>query len=761
MDEKQKVTGHVENYIYQSTDSSYKVCKIITNKNKELIIVGNFIKLETGLDYDFIGSIKNHPKYGEQFFVESFMKSNSFTKEGLVSYLSSEKFYGIGAKLALNIVETLGNDCINKIIDDPTILDNVSGLSKVKKELLVTNLKQSSLTEQIFIKLYSFNLTTKMIERIYAKYEDKSINIIENDPYVLLYDVDGFGFKRCDNLAKTLGFKDNDIKRVKAALKYTLNYVCYNEGFVFITKEQLINSTKKLLEFNPLIDDTIYNDAIDSLIDEKKIYKEDERFYDYLLYNSENKLANKLIQLSNSDYKKFSIEKINKALEYSEKTLNINYTDMQKEAIRNSLSNKLSIITGGPGTGKSTILKGLLLCYANLFDLSLSDEKFSYKVILASPTGRASKRMMETTSMKAQTIHKTLGYLGDGSFSHDEFNPLNCSLIIIDEASMIDINLANALFNALLNNTQVILVGDSNQLPSVGPGNVLYDLIHTSIFKTTILNQIMRQASDSDIIKFSQMILNERIDYSILSKRKEIFYYNCDSKELVSLLYKILDKYLANGGDLFNDIIILIPMYAGVAGIDEVNRCIQERYNQEKEKILKRDNKLFKKNDKVLQLKNDPELDIMNGDIGKIVDIITIDDKTSLIIDFDNKIVTYPAKNIDNLSLAYAISIHKSQGSEFKNVILPILPSYNIMLKKKLIYTAITRAKNKLILLGKYETLNYSVSLKDYLRQTTLSKRITDLINNKIEIKILDPSIPFDTLGEYDMEGITPYTFMN
>ena len=467
-----------------------------------------------------------------------------------------------------------------------------------------------------------------------------------------------------------------------------------------------------------------------------------------------------LTKLYSSDYKKHNIDKIKEALDYVEGTIDITYTPLQKEAIINSLANKLSIITGGPGTGKSTILKGILLCYLKLNKLEIDSEEVSYKILLASPTGRASKRMTEATNMKAYTIHKALGYNFEGGFVHDENNPLSCSLIIIDEASMVDINIASALFRALPNSAQVILVGDSNQLPSVGPGNVLYDLIHTSIFKTTMLNQIMRQANDSDIIKLSQMILNERMDYSVFSNKKEVFFYNTESKDLISYLFKIIDRFISTGGDLQNDLEILAPMYAGVAGIDAINAKIQERYNPEAEKILKRDNKLFKKNDKVLQLKNDAELDIMNGDIGKIIDIIKVDNKDTMIIDFDGHLVNYSAKNIDNLSLAYAISIHKSQGSEFKNVILPILPSYQIMLKKKLIYTAITRAKKKLIIMGKLDSINYAIHNLEYQRQTTLSKRVEDSFNNRIEIKIFDPEIPFDTLGEYDMDGITPYSFM-
>ena len=344
-------------------------------------------------------------------------------------------------------------------------------------------------------------------------------------------------------------------------------------------------------------------------------------------------------------------------------------------------------------------------------------------------------------------------------FSHNENSLLSCSFVIVDEVSMLDIELAASLFSALPNTASVLLVGDANQLPSVGPGNVLADLMAGRMFKTTVLNQIMRQASTSDIITLSHMVLSENISYDIFSNRREVFFYDYDTKDALEGIFKIIDNFIASGGDLQTELQILAPMYAGVAGIDAINTAVQERYNPEGEKLIKRDSALFKKNDKVLQLKNDAQLDIMNGDIGKIIDIVRIDEKDALLIDFDGRVVTYSVSLLDNLKLAYAISIHKAQGSEFKNVILPILPSYQIMLKKKIIYTGFTRAKEKLILLGKLEALDKAIHISDYQRQTALYQRLEEAQDRKE--RIFDSSIPFDTLGEYDMEGITPYSFMD
>lgn len=758
--DKKVIVGYISSYIYTSNDSLYKVCRLITPDEDEITIVGSFPRLEDGLNYEFVGVMKEHPKYGEQFFVESYAKSNSFTKEGLVHYLSSDKFHGIGPKLASNIVEELGLDCINIILENPDALNRVYGLTKNKKEILVETLKNNFASEQVFIRLYGFGLTSKMIHRLYEAYGDKAANRIEEDPYCLISEVDGFGFKKSDSLALNLGFKENDIRRIKAAILYTLSYVCYQQGFTYLTKEQLLNSAKGLLGHNPHILEENWESGLEILLEDGKLIVEDNRIFEPSLYRSEIKCSEKIQKLYRTKSKEWKEEKIKQSLKEVEAGLQIRYTPLQREAIVHALLYKLSIITGGPGTGKSTILNGILNTYANIHNLSISDDEMQYKVLLVAPTGRAAKRMSETTNFKASTIHKALGYSYDGGFTYNENSLLSCSMVIIDEASMLDIELASSLFSALPNACRVILVGDSNQLPSVGPGNVLSDLMATSLFKTTALNQIMRQASDSDIIALSHMLLSEQISYSLFSHRKEVFFYSYDAKEVIQGIFKILDNFIASGGDLLSQIQILAPMYAGVAGIDAINSAVQARYNPE-ETLLKRDFAVFKKNDKVLQLKNDAELDIMNGDIGRILDIVRSDDKDYILIDFDGKVVTYSAANLDNLRLAYAISVHKAQGSEFENVILPVLPSYQIMLKKKIIYTAVTRAKKKLILLGQLESLEKAAHTQDYRRQTALYQRLELESDFDLGQKIHDTAIPFDTLGEYDMDGITPYSFMD
>ena len=756
IDEKITITGHINNYIYES--ANYKVCSLTKSDGKTITIVGYFPHLDEGLEYNFTGTIKKHINYGEQFYVETFTKAASFTKDGLIEYLSSDKFPGIGKKIAEDVVNELGVDCIDKIIKNPGVLENISSLTKVKRKNLVHLLKENTKLEKTYIKLMEYDLSMKMIEKLLEQYGSDTLNKIEEDPYRLIYEVDGFGFKKSDALALNLGFKINDKKRVKAAIGYTLNYVCYQQGFTYLTREQLISSSKKLLENNPEIPDNLYEDALNELQIEKKVVFEDNKYFHSFLYKCECDVAKKLKRISEYPVP-YSKQDCEEALDYVSKFISITYTPLQREAIISSLSTSLSIITGGPGTGKSTILKGILDTYAKLNNSSLSNDDMSYKILLVSPTGRASKRMVETTRFKASTIHRALGYNYQNEFSYNELNPLDYELIVVDEASMLDISLARALFMALKNNVQVILVGDVNQLPSVGPGNVLSDLISTNIVRTIRLNQVMRQADGSNIIRLANMVQSEAIDYRIFSEKKEVYFYRSDSKDLIDVISRIMDNFISSGGNILTDMQILIPMYMGVAGIDFVNTYIQGKYNPENEKVILRDYKKFKKGDKVLQTKNDAILDVMNGDIGTIVDIVKGEEKDDIIIDFDGKIVNYPVKNLDDLSLAYAISIHKSQGSEFKNVIMPVLPAYNIMLRKKIIYTGITRAKEKLIILGQQDSLNLALKKGEYNRQTSLYSRINE---NKIkENKINDPQIPFGNLGEYDMEGITPYTFMD
>ncbi|MDY0139177.1 MAG: AAA family ATPase, partial [Candidatus Izemoplasmatales bacterium] len=412
----------------------------------------------------------------------------------------------------------------------------------------------------------------------------------------------------------------------------------------------------------------------------------------------------------------------------------ISYTKAQIKAIYTALNNSFSIITGGPGTGKTTVIKGIIEIYKLLRNNKLDLEKIK----LAAPTGKAAKRLSEATNLKASTIHKLLGFDFEGTFKFDDYNELDAELLIIDEASMLDTVLAKKLFQAVNINTKVIMVGDSNQLPSVGPGDVLNNLISSTLFNVVELDVIHRQASDSHIISLAYDILNKNID--------ENFFRNYDDKQFVNandqnISYRVLERIkllVDNGYDLLNDIQVLIPVYKGINGIDRMNSLIQSTFNSlNKDISVKFNDKEFWYNDKVMQLVNQPEDNIMNGDQGIVIGITPNDE---LIVDFSENIVKYSRKDLENLTLAYAVSIHKSQGSEFKAVILPLTKAYNIMLKRKLLYTAVTRAKENLILIGDFEAYKRGVLGLDRKRNTLLNQLLNQSLKpiKSDDVKISD-----------------------
>ena len=756
-----KIRGRVKSIVFQSTTSLFKVLSVEVN-NENISVTGEFPLIDEGALYEFEGVSKIHPKFGVQFEASSSTSLKETSEDGLIAYLSSSRFKGIGKKLAESIVKTLGIDAIEKIKKDSTSLSKIKGISEKKAIELRDEIIKNASTETIFIKLFSYGLTKGAANKIFNKYELDTLRKIEENPYILIHDLDGFGFVRSDDLAIKMGFSENSDIRIEEALLYNLDLVCENLGYTFLTEEALLNETKLLLNRRSKshvfeASDLKFN--LMSLVSKGLLIKVDNLIYPKRLYDAEFEVSQKILSLL-SHKQNVNLSKLDSLISESESFIKFSLTDEQKKAIRLSLSETVSIITGGPGTGKTTILKCLLRTKALLLNLDMNSASFSKRVLLLSPTGKASKRMMVQTEFRAQTIHKALSYDEYGRFLKNEGNMLDEDFIIVDEASMIDIELFNHLLKALKPNAQLILVGDVDQLPSVGPGNVLNDLINSKMIKTSYLTQIMRQKGDSKIVKLAHMVNTKNIDYSIFNDKKEVFFYKQDESNIMSLIVRIVEKYIASGADMYNDLQILAPMYSGFNGIDNINNNIQNLFNKSNE-YIKYNDKTFKVGDKVLQLQNDPRLEIMNGDTGVIKAISKADDETYLYIMFD-KMVKYPYSDLSNLTLGYCISIHKSQGSEFKNVIVPISQAFRLMLKKKLVYTAITRAKEKIILIGSDTALNNSLYQEDSIRQTTLARMINPkLIGKKNDyIEINDPISAFKYILEENMENISPYTFM-
>jgi len=752
--------------IFESDDSLYKVIKAKTKSDEDIVLVGFFPSLTLDIFYRFEGEKTINPKYGVQFKVTTYKREDLNDRDGIIGYLSSGLIKGIGVKSAEKIYELLGDDAINKIINDKNVLKGIKGFSQEKINTVYDSLILNQKLEKAYVELYSYGLTPNMVGKLYQEYGDNTLALIKQNPYRLIYEVVGFGFSKADNLALSFGFSRHSKKRLEEGVLYTLYEVCQQKGFTFLTDTQLLNSSLQILNKGAvevdLIEANEIIDTITSLIKQDKFMKEENRYYPKALYESEVKVAKDILRIKGYDKNKiYSLDLLTERLRDVEATYNIRYTEGQKDAIFNAINNNISIITGGPGTGKTTIVKGILNLLAVLNNKSITDDKFRHRLVLCAPTGRAALRLGKDCQVEAGTIHKTLGYNYAMEFEYNEGHKIPGDIIVIDEFSMVDIELCASLFEAIKTEAKVIIVGDSNQLPSVGPGNVLYDLIESNVINVTRLTDIMRQDSDSSIIEVCQGVNKSFVPYNMFNKKSDLYFYPADSTGTLEKILIFVQAFLNKGGSLQNDLQILVPMYAGPCGINAINKAIQEKFNDETVSLT-RGSRVFKRLDKVLQLKNDPEKGIMNGDIGYIDSISHTDDGDYLMIRFDNLLVKYPAKDLDDLTLAYAISIHKSQGSEYKNVIMPILSDYYVMMKRKLIYTAFSRAKEKLILIGDYKMLAQSIKRLDDERQTTLYNRLfSKSLMTKRVIYIDDPDIPFDTLGEEGMEGITPYTFMN
>jgi exodeoxyribonuclease V alpha subunit len=733
------VVGKIKNYVFHNEENSYSIARLITESDDIVTLVGYFPKISEDVIYEFEGEWVKHQTYGEQLKVQSFKKAQKQSKAGLISYLSSSFFNGIGPKTAEKIVETLGDDAIAKIMNDPNVLKEV-GLNNVRIAKFFQQLKENQTNEHILVTLYGYELSGKLAMKLLNKYQMLTIEKLEENPFRLIDDIEGIGFKKADDIAQKLGIAKSDIRRIKASVLYVLEYIAYQNGDIYLTLDQLNMQTEQVLGESYDI-----NEAIVVLIEENRIIIEDDRYYLNQSYQVELKLAEKIKELNTSMQKEINETYIESLIDAVEIKKNIAYTDIQKTAILKALTHKISIITGGPGTGKTTIIDGLLEVYKIYNKLDFSHPEIYEKIACLAPTGRAAKRMKELLNIQTSTIHRHLGYNYEGVFNYDEFHLLPQDLIIIDESSMIDLFLANKLFEAIKPSAQVIIVGDVDQLPSVGPGQVLSDLIDSKIIEVIRLNEIHRQAKDSNIISLARSVNMQQLSYSDLESGNDVYLYHADYNRIQKTIINQVKGAIDKGYSLIDDIQVLAPMYKGELGIDRFNQILQEEFNPNKKNNLIFKDKVFYEGDKVIQLINDPKRLIMNGDIGVIKSIETNEENdTFVIVSYDDNDVLYEKQDLDEINLAYAISIHKSQGSEYKIVMMPMVKSYMHMLKKELIYTAITRAKQYLIILGDMKLLIYAANHLSNKRQTTLALRLNQEIVDQVE----------------EDDQLTPYDFM-
>lgn len=742
--------GQVQSEIFTSPDSFFKVLIVSVEEanfdwhEPEITVTGSFGDLSDDQTYRFEGKIVEHPRYGQQFQATSYHVNRPTSKDGLIDFLSGKQFTGIGKKTAEKIVDKLGTDAINKIIADPHILDELK-LRKTIKDSLVDNLRANQGMDQIIIGLNDLGFGANLSSAIFDKYGEETLHIINENPYQLAAEIDGISFNRADQVAQKLGIATDDSRRIDAAIIQTLDDLTMETGDTFTKTKPLLQQTIQLLAQGSggrVSTDLIANQIVE-LEKNQEICYADEKIYPTALYNAEWQIADHLHRLLTVDPEKLPATTIEKTVTKVADQSGITYDQVQKEAIKTALNSKVMLLTGGPGTGKTTIIKGIVASYAKIHALSLDVNEYkekSFPVLLAAPTGRAAKRMSEATDLPASTIHRLLGLNGREMPTDMNARDLEGSLLIIDEMSMVDTLLFKTLIQAVPTSMHVVLVGDKDQLPSVGPGQVFHDLLDFAELPKVELTNIHRQAADSTIIPLAHAIKEGKLPPDLTNKMPDRSFISCHANQVPSVVQQIID--LSKKRDYSaNDIQILAPMYRGQAGIDRLNELAQQAYNPPANGKQEVDFRglTFRVGDKVLQLVNVPEKNIFNGDIGKITAIEsgrTVGRKSeSITVDFDGNEVSYSRMEWNQLRLAYCISIHKAQGSQFKMVLLPIVQQFSRMLQRNLLYTAITRAAEKLVLIGEPYAAVTSVKNEAVNRKTSLVDRLGRVWNRHGELK--------------------------
>lgn len=690
-----------------------------SNFPNSFVAVGNFTRIAEGQHLILKGKW-SQTRYGWRFAVEEYEEVAPPSEEALIQYLSSKLFKGIGVKTAREIVKTFGQDTLKIIKTEPERLMDVKGISETKKNALVSAYRDHEHLEKLMLALKLYGVTNTRIIKIYSQYKEKALEILKENPYKLADDIHGFGFKTADQIARACQIDFKHPSRIKAAVLYVLKEAADGEGHLFLTRRSLLMRLKKLLntEKEKITKEDILP-VLEEMVQSQEVICDEEAYYLPHYYNAEVAVAHKIRDLLQTNPELVDID-VEKAIKEQEQKLGIRYAPKQKEAIRKIIESSLMVITGGPGTGKTTIIKGIIGIYRQYFP-----EK---RIILTAPTGRASKRMEEVTGIEAKTIHRLLEFRpsGDGKICcmRDERNPIDGDLIIIDESSMIDLLLLNRFLKAVRKGTQVVFVGDADQLPSVGAGNVLKDLIESKKIPVIKLDEIFRQANTSRIVINANLINKGRLR---LEYGNDFEFIEEDENECLPEL--IRDKLLMELKEVkdINKIQVLTPFRTRTnTGVDNLNRMLQEVLNPRRNsKEIQFGRKVFREKDKVMQFRNDYEKEVFNGEVGFIDRIGEDEDGVFAEIVMDDRRVIYRRDDFEDLDLAYATTIHKSQGSEYDIVIIPVTTQHYLFLQRNMIYTAITRAKKKVILIGSKKALAIAIRTnKVEERNSRLAQRI-------------------------------------
>lgn len=740
MDEEKYFVGEIQAIFFQNQTNFYKVLLVkVTDTNtdyleNEIVITGSFGQVQEEEIYRFFGEIIEHPRYGTQFQTTRYQQERPTSIHGVVTYLSSDKFPGIGKRTAEKMVELLGENVLDKIIENPDLLKDIPQLNEKKRQTILTSLQLNHGMEQAIISLNQYGFGSQLSFAIYQQYKEQTLEIIHENPYQLVEDIDGIGFKRADNLAEQLGIDGTSHTRIRAAIMHEIFQLSIRTGNTYVEAEILLKEVIQTLENSRPIEMSIPQvaDQIICLVEEAKIQQEGTKLFENSLYFAEWGAGQAIHRLMTGKKIQYEKKEIKQALDKIEQQLGITYGTSQQEAIEEAICAPVFILTGGPGTGKTTVINGIVSLFAELNGLSLDIKDYTqevFPVLLAAPTGRAAKRMNETTGLPASTIHRLLGLSGKEKNHGITEKELEGGLLIIDEMSMVDTWLANTLLKSVPTNMQVIFVGDKDQLSSVGPGQVLRDLLTINELPKKELQEIYRQGDGSSIIRLAHEIKEGRLPQDFTTNQKDRSFFASNVQTIEPYIRQIVTKAKERGFSA-QEIQVLAPMYRGAAGINALNKMMQEIFNPKegKKKEVVYNDCVYRIGDKVLQLINTPELNVFNGDMGEIVGINLAkesEDKVDeLIIQFDANEVRYKRNEWNKITLSYCCSIHKAQGSEFKMVILPMIQQYQRMLQRNLLYTAVTRSKELLILLGEVQAFKTCVSQETSDRLTMLKERI-------------------------------------
>lgn len=715
----EKICGTVDTIIFASQDNRFTVLKLSPEKlSTQITVTLNGIAPLIGQLLEIEGEWVKHPKFGQQFKATTYKTVAPTEISGIEKFLASGAINGIGPAMAKKIVAEFGEKTLEIIAKSPNELLKVPGIGKKTAEKISTSyLEQSELTE-IMVWLENHGISNTYAGKIFAKYGSFAIDIMEKDIYRLFQDIEGIGFLTADKLAFNLGIQRENKRRIISGIDYALMQLC-NNGHCCIPEMALVDKTAKILQVNNQIIFTILKERIDNGSLNTEVVGGETLIYPPYLYYAEKKVATRLLQLQQAT-EPLSEDNLSLFIKVWEKDNQIQLAQKQKEAIKACLHHGVLVLTGGPGTGKTTVIKGILSIL----------KAQGLKIRLAAPTGRAAKRLSETTGQKALTIHRLLeanNLAQDDNlqlgFSKDIDDQLDADVIILDEVSMVDIVLMHHFLNAVPDGCRIILVGDTDQLPAVGPGSVLKDIIRSQKIPAIRLDEIFRQAQTSMIIQNAHIINAGRLPDLRKQYSDFVFYELNDDTSITQKILDLCTKDLPHEGfDVLKDVQILSPMHRFLCGVENLNLMLQEQLNPKKNQDeLKYSSQTFRVGDKVMHIRNNYQKNVFNGDIGFIQDI----NNEKLTVDYFDHIVTYEKNELNELTLAYASSVHKSQGSEYKVVIIPLSTSHYIMLQRNLLYTAITRAKQKVIIIGSKKALMTAVqSNRTQKRYTLLAERL-------------------------------------